>query len=650
MNLRIIRYLSYTLSTLILLPIWAYLKYTELDKIFLPLILLIHLIALALYLVPKVRFQFWLSFGLVTQVLYYLSKLDYLASKDTLQPNVTILFLTWGLFLFIWLQLASSTKPVRGLLFSISFYLVIIFITFKDAITIPLTSTNSLVTFLTSFANDPWLNALLLISLFNLLLCYMFASVQLKEGMSLFLDMPVSYNALHDPLTQLPNRMLFLSQLSKALKSRQSKHKIAVLIIDLDQLKPINDTLGHLVGDEVLKQVAQRLSKSLFYKDRSVISRLGGDEYAVFIKGLQNKEEAKRQAQNMVDCLQTPFEIAGQSLVVTASIGLSLSSEHGDNNQSLLSKADKAMYRSKALGKNCYQVFSSEMDEGTAERLALKQSFKESFESEKLELNYQPIIEFLTEKVIRLEVLLRWYDEELGQVPPDEFIPIAEEAGLMIPLGEWVLRKASQSCKVWQQAGYSDIGIAINVSTLQLMQANFANTVTQVLQEEELKAEHLTIEITENSVIRPRAAEQLKKLSDLGVEISLDDFGIGYASFAQLKQLEVSSLKIDQSFIAKLGDTKTSSYSDNFIRTVIQFCKLQGITVTAEGVETQTHLNLLRQSSCDEGQGNLISQPLPLEAINKFLENPKQNYDPRLPIEFTSITLNKLSHLLGSSK
>ena len=474
----------------------------------------------------------------------------------------------------------------------------------------------------------------------------MFASMQLEEGINLSLDMPVSYNSLLDPLTQLPNRMLFLSQLSKALRSRQQKHKIAIFIIDLDQLKPINDTLGHLVGDEVLKQIAQRLSKSLFYKDKSVISRLGGDEYAVFIKGLQLTDEATAQAQSMVNCLQDPFEIANQSLVVTASIGLSLAPEHGSDNQSLLSKADKAMYHSKALGKNCYQIFNSEMDESTAERLALKQRLKKAFENEKLELHYQPIIEFITEKIIRLEVLLRWDDEELGQIPPNEFIPLAEEAGLMVPLGEWVLKKACRSCQIWQQAGYIDVGVAINVSTLQLMQANFASIVTQVLQEEELKFEHLTIEVTENSVIRNRAAEQLSKLSNQGIQISLDDFGTGYASFAQLNQLEVSSLKIDHSFIVKLGDTKTSSYSDNFIRTVIQFCKLQGITVTAEGIETQTHFNLLRQSGCDEGQGNLISKPLPFQDINRLLENPKQNYDPRLPLEFASITLNKLSRLL----
>ncbi len=647
--LKRVKYLYYAISSLALLPIWAYLEITELDSTFLLLSLLVHFALLMACFLQKAKLQFWLISSWLVQALYYSSKLSYSFSRGGILQNpndLIIIFLPWGLFLFVGLQLVFSTKPLRGLLLSISFYLAIssIILIHNFTFTNYTTFTNLLTAFIASAAKEPWLSTFLGINLFNLLLCYMLAWLQLKEGMNL--STPASYDALHDPLTQLPNRMSFLSQLSGALKTRQSKQKVAVFIIDLDQLKPINDTLGHLVGDEILRQVAHRLNKSLLYKDKTVVSRLGGDEYAVFLKGVKHTDEATKQAQAMVDCLQDPFEIAGQALVVTASIGLSLAPEHGDNNQSLLSKADKAMYHSKALGKNGYQLFGPEMDKDTVERLTLKRRFKKAFESGQLELHYQPIIEFSTEKVARLEALLRWNDEEFGRISPSEFIPLAEEIGLMIPLGEWVLTKACSACQAWQQAGYIDVGVSVNISTLQLMQANFANLVAKVLQKTELKPEHLLLEVTENSIIGRRAEEQLKKLKNLGVQISLDDFGTGYASFAQLKQLAVNFLKIDNSFIVKLGDTKISSYSDNFIRTVIQFCKSQGIIVVAEGIETQTHLNLLRQSSCDEGQGNLISKPLPFRGVQGFLKSPMQNYTPRLPEEFTSLTLNKLSQLL----
>ena len=647
-----VKYLSYAISSLILLPIWTYLGITGSDSTFLLLNLLVHFALLLICFLGRAKIQLWLIFSWFTQAFYYLSKLNYGFFEGAILQhpnNLVLLFVPWGLFLFVWLQLIFSTKPFRGLLLSLSFYLVILSITLISTFTLAghSTFTDLLTALAASVNSEPWLSTFLGINLFSLLLCYMLASLQLKEGMSL--NTSASYDALHDPLTQLPNRMSFLSQLLEALKSRQGNQKVAVFIIDLDQLKPINDTLGHLVGDEVLRQVAQRLNKNLLYKDKSVVSRLGGDEYAVFLKGIKHTDEATTQAQAMVDCLQDPFEIAGQALVVTASIGLSLAPEHGNDNQSLLSRADKAMYHSKALGKNGYQFFGPEMDKDTVERLTLKRRFKKAFESGQLELHYQPIIEFSTEKVVRLEALLRWNDEKFGRVPPSEFIPLAEEIGLMILLGEWVLTKACSACQTWQQAGYSDVGVSVNISTLQLMQANFASLVAKVLQKTELKPEHLLLEVTENSIINRRSEEQLKQLKNLGVKISLDDFGTGYASFAQLKQLAVNFLKIDNSFIVKLGDTKISSYSDNFIRTVIQFCKSQGIIVVAEGIETQTHLNLLRQSSCDEGQGNLISKPLPFKGVQSFLKSPMRNYTPRLPEEFTSLTLNKLSKLLDSA-
>ncbi len=642
------KHLSYAVSTLLLLPIWTYLRPTGLGNMFPLVSLLVHLALLVLCFLPKARIQFWLISSFLIQALYYLSELNHIFSQKILLEHANdliIIFLPWGLFLFVWMQLIASARPTRGLIFSIGFYSLVLLITLGHSFT--LTSfANFFTNIKASFTNGFILSTFLGINLFYLLLCSVFAWLQLKEGINLSRSELAPYNALYDPLTKLPNRMSFLSQLSQALRSRPTKQKVAIFIIDLDQLKPINDTLGHLVGDEVLRQVAERLSKSLPYKDKGIVSRLGGDEYAAFLKGVKDLDEATVQAQSMVGCLQDPFEIAGQALVVTASIGVSIAPEHGNDNQSLLSKADKAMYHSKALGKNSYQLFNPQMDRDTAERLALKRRFKEAFESGNLRLHYQPIIKLANEEITRFEVLLRWHDEEFGQVPPREFIPLAEETGLMVPLGEWVLKKACSTCRVWQQAGYNNVGVSVNLSSLQLMQANFASLVGQILQDTSLKPEHLLLEITENASVQRRAEEQLRKLKSFGTRISLDDFGTGYASFAQLKQLTVNSIKIDQSFIVKLGDTKISSYSDNFIRTVIQFCKSQGIVVIAEGVETQTHFNLLRQSSCDEGQGHLISKPLPFEKVLSFLENPKQIYIPRLPEEFPSLTLNKLNKLL----
>ena len=636
-----IKYFSYAISTLLFLPLWAYLIPTELDDKLLPLSLLIHTIFLALCFWQKLELKFWLGFNFLVHALYYLSKLYYVFSTGVLEQNpstLMVLFLPWGLFLFMWLQLIFSGRYVRSLNFSIIFYLAIL--------SISLVNTFNFTNPIMSVTDEPLLGMFLSLSFFNLLFSNMLAWLLSKEG-KVYENIPVTYDALHDPLTLLPNRMSFLSQLSKALRLRQSKHRIAVFLIDLDQLKPINDNLGHLVGDEVLRQVAQRLENSLLYKDRGVLSRLGGDEYAAFLKGLKHIDEATKQAQTMVESLQSPFEIAGQSLSVTASVGLSFAPDHGNDNQSLLSKADKAMYHVKALGKNDYRLFSPEMDRDTAERLALKQRFREAFKNETLKLHYQPMIELVNERVAYFEVLLRWNDKEYGQVPPKEFIPLAEETGLMIPLGKWVLKKACSSCRVWQRAGYSDIGVSVNISTSQLMQADFANFVVEVLQETQLKSKHLLLEIAESSVLQPRAQEELRKIKLLGVKVSLDDFGTGYASFAQLKQLEVSHIKIDNSFIVKLGDTKISSYSTNFVRTVIQFCKSQGIIVVAEGIETQTHLNLLRQSSCDQGQGNFISMPLPFKSLRGFLENPR--FVPRLPDEFASLTLNKLNRLLNQT-
>lgn len=631
-----IKYLNYILGTLILLPLGAYLLPVEIESFLLPLTLIIHITFLIIYLFPNLKPKIWLVLGFFLQTIYFFSKLNYVFAEEIIfqdPAGLITVFLPWSLFLVVWLQFIF-TKPVRSLIFSIGFYLITVFIVSEH-----------LLHSFTVGPHIPWLNIFLGLSFFNLIICNMFAFLKWQEKNIFSLDLPTSYDALRDPLTQLPNRMAFLSHLSRTLRLRKKRQKVAVFIVDLDQLKPINDSLGHLVGDEVLKKVAQRLESSLLFRDKSMVSRLGGDEYAIFVYGIKHIEEATQQAQKMIQGLQVPFEIAGQDLIVTASIGLSLAPSHGEDNQSLLSKADKAMYHAKALGKNCYQVFIPDMDKDTAERLTLKRRFKEAFENHKLELYYQPIIELAQEQVTHFEVLLRWYDDQLGQVPPSEFIPLAEETGLIIPLGKWVLKKACKACQVWQEAGYSNVGVSVNISTLQLMQANFANHVAKSLQGANLKAECLLLEITESSVIQNRAEEQMHKIKNLNVKISLDDFGTGYASFAQLKYFSVDFLKIDQSFIFKLGDTKVSSYSDNFIRTIIQFCKSQGIKVIAEGVETQTHLNLLRQAGCDEVQGNFISKPLPFKELRSFLEDPKQNYIPRLPDSFAALTFNKLGKL-----
>lgn len=429
--------------------------------------------------------------------------------------------------------------------------------------------------------------------------------------------------ANYDPLTGLPNRASLKERVEQAigLAHRLRKHA-AVLFLDLDRFKLINDTLGHAVGDELLAAVGARLKRAL--REVDAISRVGGDEFIVVLFNLTERKDAGNLAAKLLKALSKPFSIGPHELYVTASIGTSIYPNDGVAPESLMEKADIAMYHAKRRGRNNHQFYDSQMDENAGRRLHLLNDMRKGLERSQFRVCYQPKLSTSTGQITGLEALVRWEHPELGLLPPDEFIPLAEETGLILPLGEWVLRTVAKQHARWREGDLPPIFVAVNLSGYQLQQPNFAEAVHRVLSETGMEPKFLEFEITETVLMQnPEQAENvLKVFAASGIRISVDDFGTGYSSLAHLKRFSVHALKIDKSFVQ---DVERSSADAAITAAIIAMGSSLNLQVIAEGVETQGQLKFLRENHCGDVQGYLFSKPVPAEAITRYMENHQQS-------------------------
>lgn len=425
-----------------------------------------------------------------------------------------------------------------------------------------------------------------------------------------------------DPLTKLPNRYLLQKQLKKILVNSQKNDKIfAVLYMDLDRFKFVNDTLGHSYGDLLLQQASERLKNSI--GEKHVLARMGGDEFVCVLQNLQNEADAENVAKSIVSGFSQPFTLHDIEIHISTSIGISLFPYDGDDDETLLTNADSAMYRAKKKGRNQYEKANVEVNAGCFERLIIENNLRKALEKNELSLNFQPQLDIRKEKVIGFEALLRWNHPDLGNIPPSDFIPIAEETGLILPIGDWVLKNACLKLKEWEKAGFYSLRIAVNLSAQQFLQKNMVEKIKAIIKETSIEPECLELEITEGVVIHDidSAISVLQQLKEIGVQISIDDFGTGYSSLNYLKELPVNTLKIDRSFIFDIDTNPSSKALTAAITTMAHDLKLN---VVAEGVETYKQLSYVKKSSCDVIQGYYFSRPLPSDHVVNFLINTRQ--------------------------
>jgi diguanylate cyclase (GGDEF)-like protein len=418
--------------------------------------------------------------------------------------------------------------------------------------------------------------------------------------------------ALHDPLTDLPNRVLFRQRLEEALHHVARGEPCAVLCLDLDQFKDVNDTLGHPVGDGLLNAVVERIGHMM--RPTDTFARLGGDEFAIVQSRIDHPLDASALATRLLRELSTPFEVAGHHVVISTSIGIAIAPGDGSDPDLLLKSADIALYQAKSDGRNRFRYFEPEMHTLIQARRELELDLRKALVAGEFELFFQPFFNLVQNRITGFEALLRWPHPQRGMVSPSDFIPVAEEMGLITQIGEWVLHRACQYAMCWPEP----LKVAVNISTVQFKARNLVQTVTEALQESGLDPSRLELEITESVMIHDldAAVFELGQLKELGVSISMDDFGTGYSSLSYLRSFSFDKIKIDQSFVRELGKKADCAA---IIRTVIGMCETLDATVTAEGVETEQQLNLLRAEGCTEIQGYLISRPVPARDIPAML-------------------------------
>ncbi len=427
----------------------------------------------------------------------------------------------------------------------------------------------------------------------------------------------ISHMARHDALTNLPNRTLFREQLEKALRLAKRSDQLAVLCLDLDHFKSINDSLGHPVGDVLLKEVGRRLGQCITEND--TVARLGGDEFAIvqFCNDCDPSAVALL-ASHVVEQVSAPYEIAGHQLVIGVSIGISLAPEDGKNPDELLKKADLALYRAKEDGRGTYRFFETGMDARAQARRLLEIDLRAALHRKEFEVYYQPIRDVAKDVVVAFEALVRWNHSLRGMISPVNFIPLAEETGLIVPIGEWVLRQACMDAVRWSQ----DVAVAVNLSPVQFKNPNLVASVKDALKASGLPARRLELEVTESVLLQNSEAtlSVLHELRSFGVRISLDDFGTGYSSLSYLRSFPFDKIKIDRSFVSELA---TREDSMAIVRAVTGLGKSLGIVTTAEGVETDAQFELLRREGCTQAQGYLFSPPRPVAEVETMLSRPR---------------------------
>ncbi len=436
--------------------------------------------------------------------------------------------------------------------------------------------------------------------------------------------------AYNDSLTKLPNRQAFKEQVTRAISIAKHYQRVgAVLYLDLDEFKRINDTLGHDIGDMLLKNVTRRLEAQLRENDLvgrnnddeeecRNIARLGGDEFTVLLEDIQKPEVAAVVAKRVQDTIARSYNLNGHEVYVTPSIGIAIFPRDGQDVEELLKNADTAMYHAKAVGKNNFQFYSEQMNVLATTRLKLEGKLRKALIFNEMELYYQPQVDLASGQIVSAEALLRWDEQELGMISPAEFIPIAEETGMIIELGEWVLNEACKQNKKWQDAGYCPIRIAVNLSSMQFIQRDLSMKVAKALKNSRLNPQYLELEITE-SVIMRNVNETISTLNDfkeMGISISVDDFGTGYSSLSYLKRFPLDNLKVDRTFVKDIPDNEDDV---TITSAIIALAQSLGLGVVAEGVETQNQVSFLKQQGCEMAQGYLFSEPLPADKMVEML-------------------------------
>ena len=440
-------------------------------------------------------------------------------------------------------------------------------------------------------------------------------SVQLQESKDHF-----RRAAFHDALTTLPNRALFTENLRFVIERAKNHedYQFGVLFLDLDRFKNVNDSLGHTIGDQLLIAMARRLESCI--REGDVVARLGGDEFAILLDGISNAAEASTMARRIQDRLSSPFNLSGHEVFTTTSIGIALSSTGYDHPENILRDADTAMYRAKAQGKACYEVFDKGMHTHAVYLLQMENDLRRALDREEFRVVYQPIVALDNGQLAGFEALIRWQHPERGFVSPADFIPLAEDTGLIVPIGLWILRQACQQLAKWQWqvAGNRDLFMSVNLSSKQVAQPGLVTEIQDILEGTDLEAKQIKLEITESAVMgnAEMSARLLKRLQALGVQLSIDDFGTGYSSLGYLHRFPVNTLKIDRSFVGRIGE---AAENIEIVRTIVSLAENMGMEVVAEGVETLSQLTQLRSLNCRYGQGYLFSRPIDAESVTALI-------------------------------
>ncbi len=447
----------------------------------------------------------------------------------------------------------------------------------------------------------------------------------------------IVYMAYYDALTNLPNRYLFKERLKQELISaRQYKRLGAMLFLDLDNFKRVNDTLGHDTGDQLLQSVSNRLMNFVRKSDtiarlsenelENTVARLGGDEFTILLTEITHIQDAAKVAKRILDLFSQPFKIKGHELFVSTSIGISIYPHNGDDVDTLLKNADTAMYHAKDQGRNNFQFYSDSMNTAILERFALENRLRKALDLNEFQLYYQPQLNSHSRKILGMEALIRWIHPDMGVLSPATFIPLAEETGLILPIGEWVLRNACAQNRDWQIAGFESMQVTVNISGTQFRQKNFVETVTKALHDTGLSPQCLDLELTESILIERKETTitTLKELKAMGVGISIDDFGTGYSSLSYLKRFPIDTLKIDRSFVKGIPADPDDKA---IINAVIAMAHSLNLRVVAEGVETVQQLLFLHKQGSDVMQGNLFSPPLPVDSLTQLLKEGRKAFE-----------------------
>ncbi|MGG1662314.1 EAL domain-containing protein [Brevibacillus sp. NRS-1366] len=437
----------------------------------------------------------------------------------------------------------------------------------------------------------------------------------------------IHYLAYHDALTDLPNRRMYVQQLTKEIvQAKRFQSNIAVLFLDLDRFKDVNDSFGHDVGDMLLVEVAKRLQDCI--KPQDIVARLGGDEFTILLSQLNDREEAAAVAEQIMSELQRSFSLNGQVLNVSSSIGISMFPQDGDNAEDLLKRADTALYTVKSRGKNGYDFFDPSMEAKSLERILMENELRKAIEQEQFQIYYQPKMDIITGSLTGMEALVRWVHPELGIISPNRFIPIAEESGMIIALGEWILKEACKQNKLWHDEGY-ELKVSVNLSARQIYQKDLLSMIKATLAETQLLPEWLELEITESIFVKmEEATKVLQQIRDIGIEISIDDFGTGYSSFSYIKSLPVDTIKIDASFIR---DIHHNQESQAIVKAIVTIAQSLNLNVIAEGIELSDQVEALQQNGCGHGQGYLFSRPLATADFDRYLRKDQEGNDRTLP-------------------